>query len=298
MRRDPDVTQASALEARALAAALPALMLAARQLAGQVDAGRHGRRRSGAGEQFWQYRAAEAGDSRRMIDWRRSARSEKLFRREQEAQSSAVLLIGVDRHAGMAWSSAPGVETKLARAVVLALACGCLALAAGERVAVLGQSHAVSGQGSLAQLAAGLLVARLDDAPVMPGGVLALFGDFFDAPEQSAARLGRLGSGLRGGVLVQVLDPAELDFRYHGRVLFEDMGGRPRVDEGNDEADVARAEAIAPAFRARMTAQIAAVAAVARAARLTPILHRTDQAALAALMAIYPALAAARGRFG
>ena len=287
MRPAPDIRQAGAL-----AAALPALVLAAQRLAGQLDAGTHGRRRSGVGEQFWQYRAADPGDTLRMIDWRRSARSEKLFRREQEAQSRAVLLIGVDQQPGMGWSSAPGIEPKLTRAMILALACGCLALEGGERVAALGQRRTLTKRGALTPLSAALLAAGgLDAAPALPGGMLALFGDFLDPPARLAARLARLGSGLRGGVLVQVLDPAELDFPYQGRVLFEDVG------PDRDEEDVARAEALGPAFRARMAAQIEAVARVARAAALTPILHRTDQPALAALTRIYPALTTARGRF-
>ena len=276
--------------AEALAASLPALVLAARRLAGQLGAGLHGRKRTGQGEQFWQYREAEPGDSLRRIDWRRSARGEILLRREREAETTSVLLIDVDQHPGMGWASAPGLESKQARALLLALACGCLALAAGERVAVLGRTASLSGQDALTHLAealtrpkaAGVTTERRD-------GVLALFSDFLTAPPLLAAQLGALGAGLRGGTLVQVLDPAEVTFSYRGRILFEDL-----VAGGPDE-DLARAEAVAPAFRARMAAQIAAVAQVARARALTPVLHRTDQSALSALVQIYPALQGMRG---
>lgn len=275
--------------AEALAAALPALVLAARQLAGQLDAGLHGRRRAGPGEQFWQYREAEPGDSLRRIDWRRSARGETLFRREREAETAAVLLIEVDRHPGMGWASAPALASKQARALLLALACGCLALAGGERVAALGCRAPLVGGAALTHLAEALVQPAPTGAGFERGeGVLALFGDFLEAPPLLAERLGALGAGLRGGVLVQVLDPAEVEFPYHGRVLFQD------VTAGGPDEDVARAEAIAPTFRARMAAQIEAVARVARAATLTPVLHRTDQPALAALARIYPALDASR----
>jgi uncharacterized protein (DUF58 family) len=277
--------------AEALAASLPALVLAARRLAGQLDAGLHGRRRSGQGEQFWQYREAEPGDSLRRIDWRRSARGEILFRREREAETNSVLLIDVDQHPGMGWASAPGLESKQARALVLALACGCLALAGGERVAALGRSAPLAGEDGLTHLAEALMRPRPASvaAAERRDGVLALFGDFLEPPPVLAARLGAVGAGLRGGVLVQVLDPAEVTFAYRGRVLFEDMAA------GGADEDVARAEAVAPAFRARMAAQIEAVAQMARAAALTPFLHRTNQSALSALVQIYPALQGMRG---
>ena len=62
-------------EAEASAAAFPALLADARQLASTVILGAHGRRRAGMGDEFWQYRPATATDARRTIDWRRSARA-------------------------------------------------------------------------------------------------------------------------------------------------------------------------------------------------------------------------------
>ena len=50
------------------AARLPPLLARAEQLAGAVLLGDHGRRRAGSGDDFWQYRPAQIGDSRRMID--------------------------------------------------------------------------------------------------------------------------------------------------------------------------------------------------------------------------------------
>ena len=57
-----------------LAATLPPLLADAEHLASTMLLGEHGRRRSGTGEEFWQYRPAMASDEARLIDWRRSAR--------------------------------------------------------------------------------------------------------------------------------------------------------------------------------------------------------------------------------
>ena len=65
-------------------ARLPALLARAEHLAGAVLLGAHGRRRAGVGDDFWQYRPAQAGDSRRSIDHRRSAMGDHEFVRERE----------------------------------------------------------------------------------------------------------------------------------------------------------------------------------------------------------------------
>jgi uncharacterized protein (DUF58 family) len=84
------VTGTPALRARAeaLGQSLPPLLAEAELLAATVVLGDHGRRRAGMGDEFWQYRPAHAGDSARMIDWRRSARSDSHFVREREWQAA------------------------------------------------------------------------------------------------------------------------------------------------------------------------------------------------------------------
>ena len=71
-------------EAEVAAARLPPLMVAAERVAATVQQGVHGRRRVGMGESFWQFRRYEAGDSLRKIDWRQSAKSDRLYVRETE----------------------------------------------------------------------------------------------------------------------------------------------------------------------------------------------------------------------
>ena len=74
--------------AEALGQTLPPLLAAAEHLAATVTLGEHGRRRPGMGDDFWQYRPARAGDALRLIDWRRSARSDQAFVQEREWQAA------------------------------------------------------------------------------------------------------------------------------------------------------------------------------------------------------------------
>ncbi|UNC13592.1 DUF58 domain-containing protein [Acidiphilium multivorum] len=281
---EADARAAAVAAAAALAARLPALVLAARRLAAGVAPGRHGRRRAGAGEQFWQYRELHEADSARSIDWRRSARGERLYVREREWETIETLMLDIADHPGMAFHSAGASEPKFDRALVLGLALAALALDGGERVAAWRRTAPLGGPGALERLAAGFLLPKT----VAPGpGRLALIGDFLDPPEEVAAALSAMGASLRGGVLLQVLDPAECDFPFRGRVLFEDpAGGRPE--------DIASAEDVAVAYRARLAAQRAAVVRAAETARLRPLFHRTDTPAGPALAALRSALEPAR----
>ena len=121
-------------EAELLGQSLPALLAEAEMLAQTVMLGEHGRKRAGQGDEFWQYRAAHAGDSARAIDWRRSARADTPFVREREWQAAQSVTLWADPSRSMGFSGDAARPTKGGRAKVLALALGILLLKGGERV--------------------------------------------------------------------------------------------------------------------------------------------------------------------
>ncbi|HYF07687.1 MAG TPA: DUF58 domain-containing protein, partial [Acetobacteraceae bacterium] len=63
----------AATRAEALGARLPPLVVQAERVAMTVMQGVHGRRRSGQGDAFWQFRAFLPGDPASRVDWRQSA---------------------------------------------------------------------------------------------------------------------------------------------------------------------------------------------------------------------------------
>ena len=85
---DRPAVQRAVGEGRTLAAAMPRLILEARQVAATVLHGLHGRRRAGPGENFWQYRRFVSGEPASRVDWRRSARDDHLYVREQEWEAA------------------------------------------------------------------------------------------------------------------------------------------------------------------------------------------------------------------
>ena len=84
-------------ESRTLAASLPRLVLEARRIAANVIHGLHGRRRAGSGESFWQYRRFVSGEPSQNVDWRRSARDDHLYVREQEWEAAHTVWVWPDR---------------------------------------------------------------------------------------------------------------------------------------------------------------------------------------------------------
>ena len=114
-------TQRASGEARSLAQTMPRLILEARRIAATVIHGLHGRRRAGPGENFWQYRRFLSGEPARRVDWRRSARDEHLYVREQEWEAAHTVWLWPDRSPSMVFRSELAQDTKLDRTLVIAL---------------------------------------------------------------------------------------------------------------------------------------------------------------------------------
>lgn len=259
--------------AESLAAGLPKLLLAAERLAHAASPGTHGRRRSGTGENFWQFRDFSAGDDARRIDWRRSAAADRYFLREREWEAQASIALRLSGDPGMDYRSSRELPSKRERAVLLLLALAILLLRGGERVALAGATPPLAGNAALPRLAAAVLhggAARAD-----PRARVIAFGDFLD-PDPAF-------SGPAGGAVMQILDPAECDFPFTGRILFEGVAREPEIE-------AAHAESWAAAYRARIAAQREAVRVAAQRAGQTPLFHRTDAPPAAALAALYQAL--------
>src|SRR3954470_12702990 len=109
-------------EAHALAATMPRLIMEARRVAATVIHGLHGRRRAGSGENFWQYRRFVSGEAAARVDWRRSARDDHLYVREQEWEAAHTVWLWPDRSASMNFKSTLVQGTKLERALVISFA--------------------------------------------------------------------------------------------------------------------------------------------------------------------------------
>lgn len=281
--------------AEALAAALPPLLAEARHMAATVQLGDHGRRLSGMGDEFWQYRAAYAGDEARAIDWRRSGRADVQFVREKEWQAAQSVHLWVDDAQSMEYSGDTGRQSKADRARLLALALGVLLIRAGERV---GLTSAIapprSGEVQLLRLAHALTRAAgsadfgAPDARAILAGSRAVFlSDFMGAPDAVETALGRAADKGVKGVLVQVLDPTEESFPFDGRTIFESIAGTIRHE-------TRKAGDLRARYQARLAERKDRLSSLARQTGWLFVTHHTDDPAQSALLWLYNAMRADR----
>jgi len=281
--------------AEELAATLPPLLVAAERVAATVSQGVHGRRRVGQGETFWQFRRYQAGDSAQRIDWRQSAKSQRVYVRETEWEAAQTVWLWRDSSPSMLYHSTVAWPQKIERAELLLLALSSLLIRGGEHVGLLDdQSAPGSGRKALHRLADALERRQASAAlpalgPLPRFARVVMFGDFLSPLEDIAARLGDFASRGICGHLVQVVDPAEENLPFSGRVLFEGVEGEGKVLFG-------RAESVREDYRAAVAGHRRGLQELARAAGWTLLTHHTDQSPQPPLMALFMGLSEVSGR--
>src|SRR5499426_2743540 len=162
-----EATRRATGEAHSLAASIPRLILEARRVAATVIHGLHGRRRAGSGENFWQYRRFVAGEPAHRVDWRRSARDDHLYVREQEWEAAHTVWIWPDRSPSMQFTSSLAPESKLSRALVIAFSLAEVLVHAGERVGIPGLMRPTGSRNVLDKMA-NAVVHDVTERPSLP----------------------------------------------------------------------------------------------------------------------------------
>jgi uncharacterized protein (DUF58 family) len=282
------------VQAEALGARLPPLLVAADRVAATISQGVHGRRRKGPGDTFWEFRRYEFGDPATSVDWRQSAKRQALFVRENEWAAAQSVWLWCDHSPTMHFASAETLPPKSERALLLQLALMSLLVRGGERFALLGEgSLPATGRTTLNRLA---LLAMRDTAradalpPYMPlprYGHLVIISDFLSPLDAIKQRLGLfVGRGVRGH-LVQVLDPVEELFPFQGRIRFSGAQG---AADAADALTFGRVEGLRESYRARLAAHVDGLAALALAAGWSFTRHRTDKPPETALLTLYMAM--------
>jgi uncharacterized protein (DUF58 family) len=273
-------------DAEALAGRLPPLLVAAERVAATVAQGVHGRRRVGSGDSFWQFRPYATGDSAARVDWRQTAKSERIYIRENEWEAAQSVWLWPDRSASMAWRSARHLPVKSERAGLLLLALAALLIRGGERVAVLGDARPPAlGKAVLERMAAtlarpGTAQGMPDTLPLPRHASVVLISDFLTPIEELRPIVNFYAArGVRGHLL-QVLDPAEETLPFEGRVRFEGL-------EHEAPTLISRVETIRGQYQARLAAQRDGLAALARTYGWSFAGHRTDHPPHAALLALF-----------
>ncbi|MFI5014563.1 MAG: DUF58 domain-containing protein [Hyphomicrobiales bacterium] len=274
------------VEAKRLAARLTRIGLEARRIAASIVQGAHGRRRPGVGESFWQFRPFMPGEAALLVDWRRSAREERLFVREREWEGAQTFWLWADRSSSMEFKSHLAPVGKADRALVLMFAVAEILVRNGERVGLIGATRPSASRSIIERLAEAIVATGAGAHGDIPDHVMldrrseaVLIGDFL-APESEIALaiepMARLGAR---GHLIMIADPAEEVFPYAGQAMLseDERGLRLRVGDAASFGD---------RYRRRLGAHRGAICEMCRRLNWTFALHRTDGAATEALVSL------------
>nr|WP_214649963.1 DUF58 domain-containing protein [Palleronia pontilimi] len=269
---------------------MPALLAGAQHLARSVLLGSHGRRRPGQGDEFWQYRPVVQGDEARMVDWRRSGRSDEQFVRQKEWQAAQSVMFWVDRSQSMGFASA-NLAPKGSRAAELAMAMAILLGHGGERVGL--SNHDLPPRSGALQLLRMAQALEGDDdhadygapnAREIPARARAVFlSDFLGDVTPVEGALTMAADRGVSGVLLQILDPQEEAFPFDGRTIFESMGGTL-------SHETLKAGDLRTRYLDRLAERKARLRDLCRVTGWQYHLHHTDHSASAALLWLYGAL--------
>ena len=248
------------------------LALRSRWTAEGGRSGRHSSVLKGASVEFRDHRDYVQGDSLRHLDWKLFGRSERYFIKQFQEETSLRVHLVLDASASMSFRHS-GRCSKFAFAREVAAAAAYLAHHQQDSVGLVVYDDQVrrwlqakGGSRQIRHLLEALAThqpsGRTDTGKALESlaegmarrGLVLMLSDLLDAPEAVFRALAHFRRRGHDVVLVQVLDPAELDLPYDGVSDFIDMETGERLEA--DAALVRRSyrEAIGAAiahFRAR-----------------------------------------------
>ncbi|MGH6671845.1 MAG: DUF58 domain-containing protein [Xanthobacteraceae bacterium] len=279
-------------ESRTLAANMPRLVLEARRVAATVIHGVHGRRRAGPGENFWQYRRFVSGESASRVDWRRSARDDHLYVREQEWEAAHTIWIWPDRSPSMIFASPLVRDTKLYRALLIALALAEVLVEGGERVGIPGIMRPTGSRNVVESMAQAIvhdagerssLPANFSPSPLAE---IVVLSDLWSEIVEVRRTMTQLSATGAHGHVVQIVDPAEETFPYWGRIEFVEPEGGAHITAG-------RAETWKADYTARVKRHRDEIRGETDRLGWSFTIHRTDRPASELLLALHARIGAA-----
>lgn len=280
-------------EGRTLASTLPRLILEARRVAATVIHGLHGRRRAGPGENFWQYRRFVSGEAAARVDWRRSARDDHLYVREQEWEAAHTVWLWPDRSASMTFKSSFTDDSKLERALVLAFALAEVLVEGGERVGIPGLMTPSASRNIIEKMAQAIIHDSAERTSLPPSfspsplAEVVMLSDLWSPIADVHRTIAQLSAGGAHGHVIQVVDPAEETFPYAGRVEFVEPEGGGAITAG-------RAEAWRTDYEARLARHRDEVRAETDRLGWSFVVHRTDRSATDIMLKLHARLGAGR----
>ncbi len=216
------------------------LSLPSRRVVEGTLAGRHRSPFRGASSEFADHRAYIPGDDPKRLDWKVLGRTDRFYIRRYEDETNLRVYLALDRSASMDYGSRK--ITKFQYAVRLTAALGYVVVRARDSVGLYvfsDQLHDALGAGN-SRLHFNNLLERLDR--LRPGGatrtaealhriaediqrraLVVLISDLLDDPDEIARALAHFHRQHHDVIVLQVLDPAEIELPFPRGAEFEDL---------------------------------------------------------------------------
>ena len=223
-------------------AQLEGLQLRARKIVEGFVAGPHRSPFRGFSTEFAEHRPYVPGDEIRYVDWKAFARTDKFYVKQFEDETNLVCYLVLDVSASMRYRGPDADLNKLEYAQCLIASLAWLILRSQDAVSLTTYDDAIRATLNPSASATHLesVIQVLESAPdksstcsgpifhqlaerFQKRGIVVIVSDCFDDLPQFAAGLKHLRHRQHEVVLLQVLDPAELDFPFSERMRFRDL---------------------------------------------------------------------------
>jgi uncharacterized protein (DUF58 family) len=220
------------------------LSLRARTLVEGLIAGLHRSPLRGQSIEFSQHREYVPGDDVRQVDWKVYARSDKYYLRQYEDETNFTCNIMLDQSESMLYRGQPQALSKLEYGQLIACSLAYLIVSQQDRAGLLTFSNDIDDwlrpssspnqfDDMVRLMEAGKSQERTHLSRVIEHtigqlntrGLLIIISDLFDDVEQLLAALKLLRFAGQDALLLQVLDPDELNFPFDQMSRFEGLEG-------------------------------------------------------------------------
>lgn len=268
---------------------LPNIMIHAEKLAASVVQGEHVRRKAGTGEKFWQYREYVQGDRPQDIDWRQSAKTDQVFIKQKEWQITRKTFLWCNTSASMDFKSDDAEYSKIDYARIITISLALLLQKNKEQIGVLGQTQ--TGRSDKIIEAIGLSLFEDQNNTLQNKDINALendaylmaVGDFLDPLEDMKQVFDTIAQKTENALIVHVLDPAETEMPYEGRIEFSDS-------MNNNKNLINHVATIRNEYKKRIELHCTKLEKLCRSKGWTYVLCTTAQSPLDTLQNIYSIL--------
>lgn len=279
---------------------LQGLELRARRIVEGYVAGLHRSPYQGFSNEFAEHREYAPGDDLRYVDWKVYGKSDRFYLKQFEVETNLILYLVLDASESMQYKGPHAAMSKFAYAQCAAAALAFLVLHQRDAVGlamfdqeirqlIRPSSSATQFKHLLHVMEESTAESKTRTGPIFHDlaerlgrrGIVLILSDLFDDVDSMLAGLKHLRHRKHDVIVMQVLDPAELDFPFQQVTMFKGLEALGNI--------VTEPRSLQAAYQREIQAFLKQVRAGCRAQQIDYLTIRTDQPLDAVLRAFLSA---------